>query len=86
MSALNLMPWRERRRQSALRRWGWGTALMLSLSTSLVAFMDQHLQSWQQQHAQQQQEPERDGDRLQRQSLAELTDVRHQTERGSGHQ
>jgi len=56
MSALNLMPWRERRRQSALRRWCWGTALTLSLSTCLVALVDHQLQSWQQQHARQQQQ------------------------------
>jgi type IV pilus assembly protein PilN len=56
MSALNLMPWRERQRQAALRRWAWGVALMLCLSTALVTLISQQLQPWHQHHTQQQQD------------------------------
>jgi type IV pilus assembly protein PilN len=54
-SAFNLLPWRERSRQQALRRWRWGLALCVLGSLLVVLGLDHELdQAWQQQRAQRQ--------------------------------
>ena len=50
MSQLNLLPWRERQRQAAMRRWAWGAAWMVGSALGMVALIDHHLQHWHQQH------------------------------------
>ena len=49
MSNLNLLPWRERQREQAMRRWGWGTFLACLSTLLLVWLADCYWQEWQQQ-------------------------------------
>ena len=56
MSNLNLLPWRERQRQDAMRRWAWGTVLACVLAMGLVWTVDSYLSNWQEQREQQQQQ------------------------------
>jgi Tfp pilus assembly protein PilN len=65
MSNLNLLPWRERQRADAMRRWTWGFGWMLLASMGLVLLVDQQLQVWLQQHSKQQQQWAQEQQRLQ---------------------
>ena len=56
MSNLNLLPWRERQRQDAMRRWAWGTGWACLLAAGLAWALDSSLSSWQEQRESQQQQ------------------------------